>query len=300
VTSRITVKLTGPEAELGRVSARDVARLLLGFERAVARAAAGIVGRRPGLAGRRGRAVESATRLVLDSIKKGSVTAILDLPQADAETDAELDLDDIGLGAAALQETFETLSLDGGTSDVADALARLAEELDIGGRFDAIVIEGSVVGRMRTGTLDRGQSLKLRRFADGEESVRRDALYGVLFEANFERRSAQLRLPSGQSVTVTFPEALDDEVHEALRERSQLEGIVRYDAATAEATSVELRSVTRVEQRELEFGNAFWIERSVAELAGDQGIQPLTDPTKLRDDEASDDEVTAFLNAIGR
>lgn len=90
----------------------------------------------------------------------------------------------------------------------------------------------------------------------------------MLFEANFERRTAQLRLPSGQAVTVTFSENLDNQVHQALRERSELEGIVHYDVARAEATSIELRRVSRAEQRELELtATDFWRERSVDELA---------------------------------
>lgn len=41
MTTALRVVLQGPEAELGSVAAADVARLLLGVERAVARAAAG-------------------------------------------------------------------------------------------------------------------------------------------------------------------------------------------------------------------------------------------------------------------
>jgi len=41
----LRVRLTGDDAQLGRVAAGDVARMLLGVERAVARAAGHVIGR---------------------------------------------------------------------------------------------------------------------------------------------------------------------------------------------------------------------------------------------------------------
>lgn len=299
--TEIRVRLTGPEAELGKITASDVARLLQGVERAVGRAAAGIAGRRPGLTGRRGKAVEEATRLVFDGIESGSVTALLELPDY-ADEDEELGLDDLSLGDAALFETMDVLESNRHNRDVADALASLAEELDIGGRFGSISIDvGKGAQATRSAILDSAKRDALRALADTDESLRRDILYGVLFEANFERRTAQLRIPTGQSVTVSFSDELADEVKEALRERTHLEGIVAYDVATSEATSVELRTVRRAEQQELGLsGGDFWQERSLTELAAEQGVELLTDPDQLRDDEASQDEVDAFFEALGR
>jgi len=301
VVAEVRVRLTGSDAELGRIAASDVARLLQGVERALGRAAAGIAGRRAGLTGRRGRVVERATRLIFDRIESGSVLAVLEVPGATDE--ADLGLQDLGLGEAALIETLDVLEHDLENHDVAAALALLAEDLDIGGRFDAIGFEVGGGGAVspRSVSLDRTRRLRMRQLADATETQRPDELYGVLYEANFERRTAQLRLPTGGSVTVTFSDYLADRVHEALRERSHLEGVVSYNRESAQATSVELRSVHRVEQEELGLeGGEFWHERNVRELAREQGIETLTDPRELRDDEATEDEVAALLAALGR
>lgn len=58
--------LEGGLARLGEVPALDVARLIEGSIRAIARAAEMIAGREPGQVGRRGSATENATRFVLD------------------------------------------------------------------------------------------------------------------------------------------------------------------------------------------------------------------------------------------
>lgn len=297
----VRVRLTGDDAELGKITAIDVARLLQGFERAVARAAAGIAGRRPGQTGRRGKAVETATRFLLEGIEQGSVTAVLELPPVTERPDG-LGVEDVALGDAALQETLDVLEYGVANPDVAEALAFMAEELDIGGRFKAVgvqLFDGGTPGR--SSVLDRGKRQSLRQLADSRHSERPDALYGILFEANFEKRTAQLRLPTGQSVTVSFNDELADAVKEALRERAHVEGVVAYNVESAEALSIELRSVRRAEQQELGLiGGEFWRERSLEELAAEQGVEPLADPDELRDDEATDEEVAAFLEALGR
>lgn len=296
----VRVRLTGENAELGKVTATDVARLLQGFERAVARAAAGIAGRRPGQAGRRGKAVETATRFLLDGIEPGSVTAVLELPPT--ERSDGLGVEDVALGDAALQETLDVLEYGRANPDVAEALALMAEELDIGGRFKSVGVQ--LVGSgasVRSSVLDRSKRHSLRQFADSGHSERPDALYGILFEANFEKRTAQLRVATGQSVTVSFNDELADAVKEALRERTHVEGVVAYDVESAEALSIELRSVRRAEQQELGLiGGEFWRERSLEELAAEQGVEPLANPDELRDDEATDEEVAAFLEALER
>lgn len=93
----VRLTLEGPDAEPARIPASDVVRLLADFERAVARAAETRM-RRQARTGRRGGAVEAATRLVFRRIDRGSLVAELEVPELN-EADA-LELDDGHLGVA--------------------------------------------------------------------------------------------------------------------------------------------------------------------------------------------------------
>jgi len=79
----LRVRLTGDDAQLGRVAAGDVARMLLG----VARAAGHVIGRQVKPTGRRGRAIEDTTRFRLLSIERGSIVGVLELPEEAANAD---------------------------------------------------------------------------------------------------------------------------------------------------------------------------------------------------------------------
>jgi hypothetical protein len=103
----LRVRLTGEDAELGHVAAGDVARMLLGVERAVARAAGHVIGRQVKPTGRRGRTIEETTRFRLLGIERGSVVGVLELPEEVADNGA-LDLDTPSLGDLALESALAT------------------------------------------------------------------------------------------------------------------------------------------------------------------------------------------------
>jgi len=72
----VRLTLEGSDAEPGRILASEVARLLVDFERAVARAAEARI-RRQARTGRRGGAVETATRLVSGGSMQGTWSSSL-------------------------------------------------------------------------------------------------------------------------------------------------------------------------------------------------------------------------------
>jgi hypothetical protein len=72
--------------------------MLLGVERAVARAAGHVIGRQVKPTGRRGRAIEETTRFRLRSIERGSIVGVLELPE-EAANDAP-SLGPLALGSA--------------------------------------------------------------------------------------------------------------------------------------------------------------------------------------------------------
>jgi CRISPR/Cas system endoribonuclease Cas6 (RAMP superfamily) len=69
----VRAQLDGMDAEPGRVAAADVARIILGLERAIARAAYLVLERaRRGVTGRHSLAIESAARLRFVGVDRGS------------------------------------------------------------------------------------------------------------------------------------------------------------------------------------------------------------------------------------
>jgi hypothetical protein len=97
-----------------------------------------------------------------------------------------------------------------------------------------------------------------------------------LVEADFERYTARLQLPTGGGVTVRFPSELSDEIQEALRQVATFEGLVSYDPKTSVAKSVQLQAISHGEQLTLGFGEfgEFWQHRSIEDptrSAGDTG-----------------------------
>lgn len=300
MSSELRVALRGPTAELGVVAAADVARLLLGVERAVARAAAGLAGRQPGLTGRRGSAIEASTRLRFRAVEAGSVAAVLDVPDA-TSVDQGLPLTDPTLGVLAAGRTLDVLDGNGESVDVAAALSQLAEELGIGFRHEELIFTFASNGtEPRRARLDGHSRRRLRELVERHRSFQDDqVLSGVLVEADFERRTARLRTVPGDAVLVAFDQDLDDSVQEALRHPAELEGRVLYDGSTGQVRSVDLHRLVAGEQLILGVDPAeFWGEAPVSTLRTPSGDEALSSAQALNIS-ASEEEVDTFLEALG-
>jgi hypothetical protein len=295
----LRVGLSGGEAQLGQVAASDVAHLLLGVERAVARATGGVLGRQVKATGRWGKTVESAVRFRLVAVEEGSVVGVLELPEVEQELDA-LDLDASTLGQMALAAALRTAAGETEDADVAGAFVTLADRVGVGSRYESVTFDAGVPGAPRKVVVDVLARERLRRVAEREPpEPRADTLVGVLVEADFEKYTARLRAASGQPVAVTFDQEQSDEIHEALRRPAELVGEIRYDPETARAEAVELRAITRAEQLALTLDSGeFWRDVTIEELRRDRGVEPVGDIDRLRDPELTQDEVDAFLAAL--
>jgi hypothetical protein len=303
--SELRIKLEGKMAKLGEVSAADVAQLILGFEKAVAQAAAVVLGKPKTTTGRYTAVIEQTARLRLISIEEGSVVPVLALPEPPSLPDmGELDFEVSTLGQTAVDSV-----LDAGAGEahrpvhplVAKALLEMSERLHIGQRYEAMTLIESRDGtrperRVRIDKTVR-ECLQARVEEANILAVRPDDLTGVLFEADFEKRTARLRTPTG-TVDVSFDAEHDDAIQTALRQSSTVRGDVVYDPQTQSARSVRLNEVVRgIEQLVLDVG-AFWRELSLDELAAQQGTGRPIDPERLIDHEASAPERDAFMVAI--
>ncbi len=299
VDGELRVRLEGQAAELGRVAASDFARLLLFTQSAIQRAAGHVIGRQARETGRPGRTIEDSTRLRLVSIERGSVVAVLQPPPR-VETDDRLALSDEGLGELAIDSALATLlGEETAHNDVADVFVRMADEVGVGRRFDAITFEHADRRRQVTARLDGPRRGELFEVARPEPRAEDDTVIGVLVEADFESLTARLRTVTGAKTTVSFAAELANGVQEALRSKARLRGEVCYDPTSAEARSIELHEIIRGDQLALGLEpGEFWLHRTIDEAATAAGVQPVNDVEVLRDHRATQDEVDRLIAAL--
>lgn len=300
--SRLSFRLVleGGRARLGEVPAVDVARLIDGAIRAVARAAELITGREPGQVGRRGTATENSTRFVLAAINPGSVAVELLGPNQGAPANETLDLDDPRLTEMAVSSTLDSLLGVEMDAYIASGLADLADMLGIGSRYDTIrfVVSGGSTGD-RSGVLNRSARTRLRQLANEAPSSATTAIAGTLVEADFESRTARLRTPANRRVKVEFTDDYADEIQQALRQNAEFDGIVTYDPSTSQAVAVEMRSIRRTHQFGLDLTSTdYWQHHDVGALAAERGIQPIGDLSEIRDLLVDSEEVDRFFEAL--
>jgi hypothetical protein len=299
----IRLRLEGPGSEPGKIPVADITRLFQGYERALGRAAEARI-RRQARTGRRGAAVETATRVIFRRIKRGSLIAEMELPELGGQDVLELDDDHLGeLAAGDLLALIEDPDRDGGDDWVADALATLGDELGIGTHYLALTIEllphdGSPARRARF-TGETRQRLERRLGDAASRSARDDRVVGTLVEADFERHSAHVLTADQRRVAVTFSEDQADEIQMWLRRPGEMEGRIEYDARSGTALALELRRIVHpVQIQAILLSEEFFRHRGVAELAVDQGVSAIHDVDALADMNATQEELAAFLDAL--
>jgi hypothetical protein len=294
------VRLVGKQARLGDVAMVDVARLMFDVQTLIARAAGVAIGRPPKPTGRWEGTIEEATKLRLVKIKRGSVILEVQGPRA-VPDEGEFDLSVESLADLGWSTAVGTLN-NAAVTDDPDLLRRLlslANDLSIGGRYDAIEFrtDGTPVARLDQERRERLRSVVERRH---EVVLPPPDVSGVLFEADFERNTAKVRTQEGNVVELIFEPEQSGTIKEALRERSQFQGDVTFDPVTNSVKSIRLRRITRFEQLLLgtEGGQSFWSALSFAELSGAQGTGAVESFDELRDASLSDDEFQRFVDTL--
>lgn len=298
--TRLVLRLDGENARLGEVYASDLVRLLDGMDRVVGRTASQLAGRAPGTTGPLPQSIARATRLRLSSVSEGSLVVEVEVPDAPAD-EAQMDLDDVRLGESAVHTALDVLAgSEAGFPETVAAWSRLAEDLTIGERYDAlncalpsdspreVVLDAPARSRLAVAARQRSTD------------DRAGELTGVLYEANFEKCTARLRTAVGDAVHVRFDDEQANEIKGALRENSRLEGQIKYTDDAADVVSMD--SIEVVEPQRLALGPVigdFWTTRSLAELAEEQGVAVVDDIATLQDESISDEEAEAFITALG-
>jgi hypothetical protein len=299
----IRAQLEGADAEPGRVHAADVARIIIGLERAIARAAYVVLGRPRRATGRHSQAIESAARLRFVGIEPGSFVELLALPEMADPSDEELPITVADLSSQAFERLLAAVAGDDPEVDteLAGAIAQMASELGIGDRNSLVTLaEGAGwPGRSRRqATIDLAVRQRMQQVSVQAPRSRDETLVGVLVEADFEGETARLRLPDGRPITVRFPAELADDIQEALRSRAQFRGLVQYHPRTSQAIGVELRALVRSTQLPFDT-DSFWQAGTFAGLQAAQHTTGQVNPDDLAIDDLTDDERAAFLAALG-
>lgn len=213
--------------------------------------------------------------------------------------DGAFDIEDPSLSEVAVESALAVLAGDSSFSDVIDSFLQLADELDIGSRFDALTLETGGAMAKRTVRLDRAVRERLRTVETRAPDTRDDSLVAVLVEADFEAGTARLRTADGKKVFVRFDDGLADGVQEGLRRRAEFVGEVHFDPRTMQAGSIQLRRIVESQPIPLELDPGdFWTSESVADVARRAGVEPVVTFDLLRITEAPEDEVDAFLTAL--
>lgn len=196
------------------------------------------------------------------------MVAVLGLP-APASSDQALPLDDESLGEFAVLTTMAVLTGEGHDAAVAGALVQLADELGVGTRHERLVFIADMDSTpRREAPLDIAARDRLRQASGAARVENERPLPGILVEADFERFAARLRTPTGEGIAVTFTSEQADDIQQALRQQTEVEGRATYDAASDRLVSLELRRLVTAPQLPLyEESQEFWSHPSVEELA---------------------------------
>lgn len=233
-------------------TAADFAKLVLGLQAALRRAALVVLGRPRSVAtGRYIAVVELVTALLPVSMRAHTlVVALPDLPgEGGGLDDLGLDVTAQDLGHRACLELAAAIADPGPRTDpaLARAVAQLADDLNVGGRTQRLVLD--LPGA--TATVDAPIREHMHAVASRADQ-RPGVVHGRLVEADFERLHARLRLPDGEAIVVTFAEHLADDVQRALRMPNALAGDIAYHPHTGAVVRVDMREVIGVpEQPEL-------------------------------------------------
>lgn len=298
--AELRVTLLGDDASLGAVPAADVARLLSGVEKVMARAAEVRQGRTGRQAGRRDAEREAATRLMLRALQPNSLTVVLDIPGGNAAGET-LELDAPSLGELAAADILRTLNEGEEHPRVAEALAELAANLDIGRRRQKLEMElAAGDGRTRS-HIDATTVERLRRRAEQPAVEEEATITGTMFAVNFENRTAQIRInPINVIRTVRFEERLAEQVKEALLSLTEFRGIITCDAETETIRSLELQDITPPLQLSLGMGNIdYRSSPTIEQLAAAQGVDLNANYNRTIEVADDDPEIDAFFEALG-
>ena len=302
----LIVRAEGPATEGGRMPLRDLLLLGTHVQTALERVARVLVGqansRRPG---RKPRQIAQECRLEVVALSQGSFEIALDLPRQGLEAmDLGVEavetllqgLDCISAGAQALPSGYDM--------GVLYSLRDMGRILDRG--ISELKLESRTQRLRRRFSFSKAVHHRVKERIRGPVRAER-TIDGRLLMADFREQAERCRIhpAMGDPVICEFAQQLEDVVYEYLRRHVRVTGETREDPATGRISSIRISDIEPVyvegEDFETISAETFWEEKSLEELAAEQGIAAVP-----RFEEAcgagahlwvDDDDFEAFLSA---
>jgi hypothetical protein len=128
---------------------------------------------------------------------------------------------------------------------------------------------------------------------------RPETVEGMLEMADFRAQDHKCRIlpPVGQPILCTFSSDQEDEIQGALRKPVRVKGIATINPNNGKIDSIEVKAVSIVD--ELSVGaKDFFIAKSLQQLAGAQGVSPISNPRALAGGWPEADDIDSFLEDV--
>lgn len=287
-TSDLSIRAVGPSADDGTLSLAELARIAGGIQAALDRIAIAMGGRTVGPGPRSAERV-GAVQLAIAGLRKGSVTlAVIPTGQATIDGDHILDdaLDTLGLGVhrivhdpANLPEHFTT-PLINGLRDLAGGIGP--------GKLHRIDL---LCGPRVIVSIDERFRRAVRDLVV-EPATEPATVVGRLHMGDFSPAYLRCRIDTyAGSILCDFDVDLKDAVLNAMDQMVMASGMAQLQPGGSTIRTLHLTELDTLPSATYQ---------SLEELAAAQGVGPIESIDQLVPPEIPDDELDAFLDAIGR
>jgi hypothetical protein len=301
------IAVEGDRVTPGKLPLRDLRRIGELAQQGIERTARVLTGEPGSAPGPLPEAVREATELLLVGVERGSAIAVIELnPPPDEVIDdgrlMPLPVRDLGLRAMDRfveglhqLETSDNGNIpegwDTSVVEVAQRLAEAATERRLRVTFNAkSPIASEKTAHIQPDTADRFRvrhaTVKRRRTAQGE-----------LVAIDLEKGRLDLKSSRGPRIQCHFGPELLDHARHLVGESVLVSGEEEVDLASNKAGRLEVDTLKLSNQRILP-DEAFWLNRSAAEQAAEQGTGPLQTVAELASEDFSEKDVEGFLAAM--
>jgi len=305
-SGRLEVRIEGESIQPGKVALRDLEKLAPLLQDALERTARVLRHEPGGAPGPVPQEIQLATNLLLVGIRNGSANLLLELPVPEEAQAAEglFPLPPPDLGQRALDTFVRGLhELEAGATEVPNdwdnSVMAIAEELATFSSEREVTIEVSARPAGYRPSKARLSPLIADRFRVRHAPVTRPrTVRGRLFLVDLKAGRIDVEDDRGNRVRCHFPPELEAQVKRLVGEIVQASGSEEIDLAVGRPARLEVE-VLEAGGEEVPLAGDFWLNRSAAEQARDQGVGPIASVTDLAaDDEFSEDELLHFIETI--
>jgi hypothetical protein len=301
------IAVEGERVAPGKLPLRDLRRIGELAQQGIERIARVLIGE-PGYApGPLPETVREATELLVVGVEQGSAVAVIELnppPEDEVEVDRLMPLPVRDLGLRAMDHFVEGLhqlevSTDGSIPEgwdisvveVAEKLAEAASERRLRVTFKAkSPTTSEKVAHIGPEAIDlfrvRHATVRRRRSAQGE-----------LVAIDLEKGRLDVKGSKGPRIQCQFGPELLDQARHLVGETVLVSGEEEVDLASNKSGRLEVDTLKLSTQQVLPY-EAFWLNRSAAEQAAEQGTRPLGHIAELASEDFSEEDINGFLEAM--